>query len=67
MVIDSAGVLHVVWGDTSGVHLATRFGTTWYVERVTATTNTGVKIVVGPTGKVAISTAVNPMPFAIFE
>ena len=67
LAIDASGTPHVAWSDSAGAHLATRINGTWSLERIATTPNTGIQVVVGPTGKVAIATAVAPSPFAVYE
>jgi hypothetical protein len=53
--VDAFGVIRVAWGDVGGLHLATRFGSTWNAELLPAPQPTNLSLVVGPTGKVAIA------------
>ena len=67
LAIDASGTPHVAWSDSAGAHLATRINGTWSLERVATTPTTGIQVVVGPTGKVAVAVAVAPSPFAVYE
>jgi hypothetical protein len=65
LVVDAYGVIRVAWGDTAGVHLATRFGSTWNAELVSGAQPNNLDMAVGPNGKVAIGASVRSSSGAV--
>ena len=67
VLVDPQGVVRVAWGDSSGVWLASRFGGTWIVERVSTTQGFGVKVAVNASGKVAVAGIVSGAVVTVWE
>ncbi len=55
VLVDPAGIVRVVYGDSGGVSLASYIGGSWVVEQVTSSVCYGAKVAVNASGKVAVA------------
>lgn len=65
LVVDARGVPRIAWSDPQGIHLATRIGSVWYVELVSAQ-SADIDLSVNANGKVVIG-ALTPSGFTVFD